>query len=409
MIARLQRANPHRSTTLASHPLSRLLLCLCLAFGANTTVQAASFDCAKATSDVEHSICNNPDLSSLDGQLSENYQAAMASLPGDQADALRTEQRSWLKQRDACNAQESCLSDLFSQRAAKLQNTAKQAASALDNIIASIPADPAAAAQQLQQYRGPLASAWLIYLHQFAPASKITDAEVKTRHQNVIKAMNDDTFSQSVLRDIENDPKTGHDVAVLTLLRMTIERAGYENADGRPYVHCFIFKQQGAAAYEAFGALYGSSRDSQAPICSPQGDLFERPAWQQLTKLIEPMIGKASENSGTIRFASYADWAMFRLRATVSPEDFLKPSQNTPATGDPAQIIRSWSDDKVWPKEQREQVLVAIEPARLATMGWLQTEKHFSASDAAKAADAIVNTWLSDRMDFIGEMSGPED
>jgi hypothetical protein len=174
-------------------------------------------------------------------------------------------------------------------------------------------------------------------------------------------------------------------------------------------VHCFIFKQQGAAAYEAFGALYGSSRDSQAPICSPQGDLFERPAWQQLTKLIEPMIGKASENSGTIRFASYADWAMFRLRATVSPEDFLKPSQNTPATGDPAQIIRSWSDDKVWPKEQREQLLVAIEPARLATMGWLQTEKHFSASDAAKAADAIVNTWLSDRMDFIGEMSGPED
>lgn len=172
MIARLQRANPHRSTTLASHPLSRLLLCLCLAFGANTTVQAASFDCAKATSDVEHSICNNPDLSSLDGQLSENYQAAMASLPGDQADALRTEQRSWLKQRDACNGQESCLSDLFSQRATQLQNTSKQAASALDNIIASIPADPAAAAQQLQQYRGPLASAWLIYLHQFAPPAR---------------------------------------------------------------------------------------------------------------------------------------------------------------------------------------------------------------------------------------------
>lgn len=409
MIARLQRAKTPRDTTLASHPLSRLLLCLSLTFGATASTQAASFDCAKATSDVEHSICNNPDLSSLDGQLSENYQSAIASLPGDQADALRIGQRSWLKQRDACNGQENCLSDLFSQRAAELQETAKQAATKLDSIIASIPADPVAAAQQLRQYRGPLACAWLIYLHQFAPASKVTDAEVETRHQSVIKAMNDDTFSQSVLRDIENDPKTGHDVAVLTLLRMTIERAGYENADGRPYVHCFIFKQQGAAAYDAFGALYGSSRDSQAPICSPQGDLFERPAWQQLTKLIEPMIGKASENTGTIRFASYADWAMFRLRATVSPEDFLKPSQNTPATDDPAQLIRSWSDDSVWPKAQREQLLVAIEPASLATMGWLQTEKHFSASDAAKAASAIVNTWLSDRMDFIGEMSGPED
>lgn len=409
MIARLKRVNPPRYTTLASHPLSRLLLCLCLAFGANTAVQAASFDCAKATSDIEHSICNNPDLSSLDDRLNESYQLAMANLPGDQADALRTEQRSWLKQRNACNGQESCLSDLFSQRAAQLQNTAKQAASALDNIIASIPADPAAAAQQLQQYRGPLASAWLIYLHQFAPTSKVTDAEVETRHQSVIKAMNDDTFPQSLLHDIENDPKTSHDVAVLTLLRMTIERAGYENADGRPYVHCFIFKQQGVAAYEAFGALYGSSRDSQAPICSPQGDLFERPAWQKLTKLIEPIIGKASENAGTIRFASYADWQTFRLRATVSPEDFLKSTPNTPATDNPELLIRSWSDDSVWPKEQREQLLVAIEPARLATMSWLQTEKHFSASDAAKAADAIVKTWLSDRMDFIGEMSGPED
>ncbi|MFQ0830824.1 hypothetical protein AAH211_20250 [Serratia fonticola] len=79
------------------------------------------------------------------------------------------------------------------------------------------------------------------------------------------------------------------------------------------------------------------------------------------------MISKASENSGTIRFSSYADWAMFHLRATVSPEDFLKPSQNTPATGYPAQIIRSWSDDKVWPKEQREQLLFTIEPARLAS------------------------------------------
>lgn len=409
MIARLQHAKAPRYSTLTRHPLSRLLLCLCLASGANTAVQAASFDCAKATSDIEHAICNNPDLSSLDDRLSESYQLAMANLPGDQADALRSEQRSWLKQRDACNGQETCLSDLFSQRAAQLQDTAKQAATALDNIIASIPANPATAGQQLRQYRGPLASAWLIYLHQFAPASKVTDAEVATRHQTVVTAMNDDKFPQSLLRDIENDPKTSHDVAVLTLLRMTIERAGYEDADGRPYVHCFIFKQQGAAAYDAFGALYGSSRDSQAPICPPQGNLFEQPAWKQLNKLIEPMVGKASENSGTIRFASYADWAMFRLRATVSPEDFLKPSQNTPATDDPEQLIRNWSDENVWPKAQRDELLAAIEPARLATMGWLQTEKHFSASDAAKISDALVKTWLGDRMDFIGEMSGPED
>lgn len=408
MIARLRRSKPTRHITL-SPPLSRLLLCLCLAFGANTALHAASFDCAKATSDIEHAICNNPDLSSLDGTLSESYQSAMANLPAEQADALRTAQRGWLKQRNACNGQESCLTDLFSQRAAELQDTAKQAATKLDSIIASIPANPAAAEQQLQQYRGPLASAWLIYLHQFAPASKVTDAEVEKRHQTVVTAMNDDTFPQSLLSDIERDPKTSHDVAVLTLLRMTIERAGYEDADGRPYVHCFIFKQQGEAAYDAFGPLYGSSRDSQAPICPPQGDLFKQPAWEQLTKLIEPMIGKASENAGTIRFASYAGWSMFKLHATVSPEDFLKTSQQTPDAQELQAQIRAWSDAKIFPKEQCDRLLAALEPARLATMGWLQTEKHFTASDAAKAADVIVNTWLSDRMDFIGEMSGPED
>ncbi len=411
MTARFQLTNTsHRASTATiavRHPLSRLLLCLALAAG--TSAQAASFDCAKAAGDVEQAICNNPKLSDLDDGLNDNYQLAMANLPADQADALRIAQRSWLKQRDACQGQENCLNGLLSQRAAQLQDIAKQAAANLDNIIASIPANPAKAAQQLGQYRGPLASAWLVYLHQFEPSAKVASAEVDKRHQSAVTAMNDDTFAQSVLHDIENDPKISHDQAVLTLLRMTIERAGYENQDGRPYVHCFVFKRQGEAAYGAFGALYGSTRDTQAPICSPQGNLFEQPAWKQLSKLFEPMIAKASENAGTIRFASYADWSMFKLHATVSPEDFLKPDQRTQTADDPEQQIRSWSDDSEWPKAQREQLLAAIEPARLATMGWLQTEKHFSASDAAKAANTIVKIWLNDRMDFIGEMSGPED
>ncbi|WP_431223858.1 lysozyme inhibitor LprI family protein [Serratia sp. L9] len=400
---------PHQSSVPAiapSHPLSRLLLCLSLAFGGALSVQAASFDCTKATSDVEHAICNNPKLSDLDEQLNDNYQLAIANLPGDQADALRNAQRNWLKQRDACQGKESCLNDLFSQRATQLQAVANQASAKLDGIIASIPGNPAQAALQLGEYRGPLASAWLIYLHQFEPSANITRGEVEKRHQRVVASMNDDTYPQSLLHDIENDPKISHDRAVLTLLRMTIEREGYEDQDGRPYVHCFIFKRQGMAAYETFGALYGSTRDSQAPICPPQGDLFEQPAWKQLNKLFEPVITAASENAGTIRFASYADWSMFRLHATVSPEDYLKPDQNPRSASDPEQLIRSWSDDNFWPKAQREQLLAAIEPARLATLGWLQTEKHFSASDAAKASNALVKQWLRDRMDFIGEAPG---
>lgn len=386
--------------TAMSRALARLTFGLSLLLGTNTVLQAASFDCAKAASATEHAICNNPKLDHLDIRLGDAYQTAMANLPGDQADALRTAQRDWLKKRDACQEQTACLSDSLNQREAQLQQTASQAALKLDSIIASIPVSPSKAAQQLRQYRGPLASAWLIYLHQFEPESGVTSAEVEKRHQSVIKAMSDDSFAQSLLDDIENDPKTGHDRAVLTQLRMTIERAGYDNAEQRPYVHCFIFKRQGAAAFDTFGALYGSTRDSQAPICSPQGGLFDQPAWQKLNALFTPMINLASDNSGTIRFASYADWSMFKLRATVSPEDFLKP---VAAERNPEQQIRDWPDDKLWPKPQREQLLAAIEPARLATIAWLQTEKHFPANDAVKAANAIVTEWLSSRMDFIGE------
>lgn len=400
---------PHRASNpvrIISSPLSRLLFCLSLVMGTSTAVQAASFDCAKATSSVEQAICNNAELSRLDTILHDNYQSALANLPVDQADALRSSQRDWLKQRNVCGSQEACLNQLMNQRATQLHEADKQATSALDAIIASIPTHPAKAAQQLRAYRGPLASAWLIYLHQFEPGSNVTDAEAEQRHQSIIMSMSDDSFAQSVLKDIEKDPKVSHATAVLTLLRMIIERAGYENQYGRPYAHCFVFKRQGADAYQAFGPLYGSSRDSQAPICSPQGDLFERPAWKRLSKLINPMLEQASKNSGTIRFASYAEWSMFRLQATVSPEDFLKPSQRVPEARDPEQQIRSWADNNTWPKEQRDTLLAAIEPARLATMGWLQTERSFSASDAAKASNMIVTEWLSDRMDFILEMSG---
>lgn len=332
------------------NPLSRLLLCLSLTLGISTPIQAASFDCEKATSSVEQAICHSTELSRLDTILHDNYQSALANLPAAQADALRSSQREWLKQRNVCGSQEACLNQLINQRASQLHEAAKHATSAMDAIIVSIPTNPAKAAQLLRSYRGPLASAWLIYLHQFEPGSNVTDAEVEQRHQNIIVSMKDDSFPQSLLQDIEKDPKVSQATAVLTLLRMVIERAGYENEYGRPYVHCFIFKRQGAAAYEAFGPLYGSTRDSQAPICSPQGDLFELPAWKKLSKLMNPMLEQASENTGTIRFASYAAWSIFRLRATVSPEDFLTPSQRVQEAGDPEQQIRSWAITRLGPK-----------------------------------------------------------
>jgi uncharacterized protein len=48
-------------------------------------IDAASFDCGKATSEVEKLICGNEELSRLDDSLSEAYQEALKT------EALKTQ------------------------------------------------------------------------------------------------------------------------------------------------------------------------------------------------------------------------------------------------------------------------------------------------------------------------------
>ncbi len=61
-----------------------------------------SFDCTHASTVVEHAICNDPQLSALDGRLSTAYLAARAVVNGPQRTALRDAQREWLAERNAC-------------------------------------------------------------------------------------------------------------------------------------------------------------------------------------------------------------------------------------------------------------------------------------------------------------------
>ncbi len=75
-----------------------LLACLALSGAAPNAARAASFDCAKATTEVEKRICADPELSSADEKLAETYKAALAASlrPG----LLRDQQQGWLKERD---------------------------------------------------------------------------------------------------------------------------------------------------------------------------------------------------------------------------------------------------------------------------------------------------------------------
>lgn len=78
---------------------------------------ATSFDCKKASTFVEKTICVSPFLGKLDDALADNYRQMMASDLGDGPDnkGLKKEQRVWIAQRNKCT-REQCLIDLYRKR-----------------------------------------------------------------------------------------------------------------------------------------------------------------------------------------------------------------------------------------------------------------------------------------------------
>ena len=80
------------------------------------SVQAASFDCKKASTFVENAVCSNKSISKLDDALSQNYRYALASDIGDgPRKHLRETQRAWLKERDRCTTV-YCVEALYRER-----------------------------------------------------------------------------------------------------------------------------------------------------------------------------------------------------------------------------------------------------------------------------------------------------
>ncbi|MDR1037609.1 MAG: lysozyme inhibitor LprI family protein [Deltaproteobacteria bacterium] len=72
---------------------------LYLAFPSALAAQP-SFDCSKASSSVEITICNNSNLSRLDRQMSDLYNEARRSPYIDNKELLSV-QRSWWRQRES--------------------------------------------------------------------------------------------------------------------------------------------------------------------------------------------------------------------------------------------------------------------------------------------------------------------
>lgn len=111
-----------------------LTLCVMLISAAT---QAASFDCAKATSKMERLICSDTQLSSLDETLAKEYKLARAHLSPSASNKFVSGQRSWLRfyasycfiNHDASPADPAqakrCFLDAYSDRIKELKTTGK--------------------------------------------------------------------------------------------------------------------------------------------------------------------------------------------------------------------------------------------------------------------------------------------
>ena len=73
-----------------------------VAFPVTVLAQGPTFNCAKASGEVETLICADPSLAALDRTLGEVYKAASAKAKGKLATRLREDQRGWVKGRNDC-------------------------------------------------------------------------------------------------------------------------------------------------------------------------------------------------------------------------------------------------------------------------------------------------------------------
>lgn len=87
------------------------ILSLALLFSSGA-VCAASFDCAKAQTFVEKTICSNPELNLYDEAMGGNYSLMMRAKDMEANDKaeLRSSQMEWIKDRNKCNDPQCILS-----------------------------------------------------------------------------------------------------------------------------------------------------------------------------------------------------------------------------------------------------------------------------------------------------------
>jgi uncharacterized protein YecT (DUF1311 family) len=107
-------------------------------FAGAPDLRAASFDCNRAATGVETAICEDRGLSNLDEQMAQNYRALLNRTSGATESRIRSEQKNWLRQRNACGGDERCLDREYRGR---IQNIAASGGAPAPRETAAVPND----------------------------------------------------------------------------------------------------------------------------------------------------------------------------------------------------------------------------------------------------------------------------
>lgn len=364
-----------------------------------------SFNCQKAGSRVEKAICSNPSLAQQDNLIAQHYRQVLKTTPAivEPAFFIASQQHWNASRHRSCVQQrnfDDCLLKRLKDRNHQLVHLLQgQATARINMAIAMIPKQPALAAQQLKRYpNNMIANAWLLYMSYHTPGT--VDSSERAGLQNkIINSLNqeDDFISESLDLTARNSPQ-----GVFYLLRAAYDGSSNTEAYSEGCPQYFIFSRHDKAAFDAFGPQYGSSRDARAPYCFPYNDFYNLPQWQQLKQSLYAPITRAYNHTGTMRYASFAHFAVVSLRMSVFPQQYA----TTGAVQQKAQAIhtlQNWSYATVWSSKERSQTLQLIPAVEQATTQWLIKYHGLNPQLAQKAALGIVGSYLNLWVDWLTE------
>lgn len=97
-----------------------------LVLAAPTAAAAASFDCRKAASQTELTVCANMDLNDRDVRMAQLYDIVRRLVPMGTRSAVMDRQAVWLRERNRCAGDRKCLSRAYDRRIRELNKVLEE-------------------------------------------------------------------------------------------------------------------------------------------------------------------------------------------------------------------------------------------------------------------------------------------